>query len=141
MSSPLRNFAILSGMGAVLVLAGAASPDPSFTRNTESAARTCFHIRDVEGYSPAKIGERDGVNLRIKNQDVFQVEFVAPCPEAGTAARVKLTSNSATDFVCTGADATLVAFAESGPTRQCAISGLRKLDKGQVAALPENELP
>ncbi len=141
MSSVLKNCAIIAGMGAVLVISGAASTDQKFTPNTSASTQSCFHIRDVEGYSPAMIAGHEGVNLRIKTRDVYQMEFVGPCPEAKTASRIRLQANGATDFVCSGADASLVAISEIGPPRMCAINGMRKLDANQVASLPENEVP
>jgi hypothetical protein len=141
MSSVVKKAAGFAGAAALLVLSGAAGPDQDFVRNTDASAQTCFHIRDVEGYSPAKIADREGVNLRLKNQDVFQMEFIEPCQDAKLATRIKIQSNSVTDYVCSGADASLVVRNESGTTSQCRISGLRKLSKAQVSALPENEQP
>jgi len=141
MSSLLKRGAFIAGAGALVVLSGAAAPDEGFVRNTETSPQTCFHIRDVEGYSPAKIGDREGVNLRLKNNDVFQVEFIEPCEDAKLAVHIKLQSNSVTDYVCSGGDTTLVVKNESGTSQTCHISGLRKLTKAQITALQENEKP
>lgn len=141
MSSLLIKTAGLAGAGALVLMTGAAAPDQDFVRNTDASGKTCFHVRDVEGYSPAHVADRDGVNIRLKNRDVFQLEFFAPCNEARLATRIRIQANSAADYVCSGSDATLVVVNESGSTQQCVISGLRKLDKAQVAALPDNEQP
>ncbi len=141
MSSLLKKGASFLGAGALLVLSGAAGPDQDFVRNTDATGKQCFHVRDVEGYSPAKIGEREGVNLRLKNRDVYQLEFFSPCQDAKTATRIRIQSNSAADYVCSGSDTTLVAVSDSGQAQQCGVSGLRKLTKDQVAALPDNEQP
>ena len=142
MSSLTKKAAIVLGASALLIMVGAQSSGPDLTRNTEAGGKTCFRIRDVEGYSPTKIDGRDGVNLRMSDRNVvFQLEFNGPCPEARTASRLKLKSNLVTDYICSGSDTRLHTVDEDGHTQQCAVSGLRKLTRDQISALGEEEKP
>lgn len=135
-----KKAAAATTLAALAVIGGSAVADEEFVNNASANAGACFMVRDVDGYSPTKIGDRDGVNLKV-GRDVYQMEFSGACPGAGESMQIRLQSTLPTGYVCSGADAHLTTFSVVAPAAQCQVSGLRKLTEAQVAALPSSQRP
>jgi len=139
--TPFKTAAALAlcAIGLSAVAMGAAAQQEPFTSNASASGRTCFRVDQVEGFAPVKFSDSvDGVNLRVRN-DVYQLQFSAPCPEIREASRVAVDSRNPVQ-VCTGSDVDIIAYSKVAPAR-CKANGIRKFDKSQVAALPASERP
>lgn len=120
--------------------AAAAQDDSAFVRNTDASTKACFRVDRVEGFASVKFGEGwDGVNLRVRN-DVYQMKFAAPCPAIHDATRIALDSREPA-YVCTGADADIVAYSRIQSPQRCRVIGLRKIEPAEIASLPADEKP
>lgn len=132
--------AAIGGAAAALAVSASAQDDERFVRNTDASGKACFRVDRVEGFAPVRFGEGiDGVNLRVRN-DVYQMKFATPCPEIREATRVAVDSRQPV-YVCTGADADIVAYSTIAPAQRCKVSGLRKVEPSEVASLPAAEKP
>jgi hypothetical protein len=141
MSINLKRTAAAATIAVAAVLSGSAVAQNEFVGNAESTAETCFRVQDVRNYVPVTVGERDAVNLRVRNHGYYQAELLESCPGVDDAIQIAIRAETVTGQICTGADATLVAFSRIAPPVECAVSGLRKMSEAQVASLPLSEKP
>jgi hypothetical protein len=135
-----------SGLAVVLTatlgvgLAAAAQDDSKFIGRTDAQARVCFRGTDVDGFAAMKFENgQDGVNLRVK-RDVYQMKFVGACPEIRESTKIAIESIQG-PFICSGADADIIAVSRVTGPQRCRVSGMRKVEAAELASLPAKEKP
>ena len=136
-----------SGLALVLLttfglgLSAAAQDDDKFIGRTDAQARVCFRPDQVVGFAATKFENgQEGINLRVR-RDVYQMKFAGACPEIRDATQVGVESHQAGGYVCSGADADIIAISKSMGTQRCRVSGMRKIEGDELAALPSKERP
>ena len=129
-----RSIAMLLACAAATApLAGANAAD---THKGEGA-RSCFYSRDISSWS--EVDSRT-VNLRVSLHDYYQLKLLTDCPDVNWTQAIGLESRGR-DWICSGADVTLIIpHPQSGPPR-CPASEMRKLSREEVAALPARQKP
>lgn len=147
----LRTQLAVAGCGlSLVVLAGAgvaafATPKPAAPPARASAGKLCFRIRDVDGVSVSSpIGDKklDGVNIRLRNRDAYQIALSTICPELQHSLKIGIESRNVTGSICDWSDAIVVAQdRDTGQSHECWASSLHKLTPAELAAIPEQERP
>jgi hypothetical protein len=145
----VRTQLIAAGCGVVFIvtLAGAGAGIAAFAAppTKPPSARTCFHVRDVDGVSVASpIGDKkqDGVNIRLNNRDVYQIALSGPCYTLQHSKQIGIESRSVTGSICDWSDAVVIARdGDTGERQQCWATSLHKLTADEFAAMPVKERP
>lgn len=125
-----------SGIG----LAAAAQDDSKFIGRTDAQARVCFRGEQVDGFAAMKFENgQEGVNLRVR-RDVYQMKFMGACPEIRESTKIAIESIQG-PYICSGADADIIAVSRITGPQRCRVSGMRKVEAAEIASLPAKEKP
>lgn len=120
---------------ALAALAAACAEPP---RPAAGPPRACFLSRQVDGFAARGM---DGVNLKVR-QDYYALDFIAACPEADEALRIRLRPlRGGGAFICEGDQVNVVAYSRVTGPRTCLARSVRRMSPQEVAALPKGQRP
>jgi hypothetical protein len=125
----------MTGLAAVLTLAAVAAP--AAAASNKDQGRSCFYARNVSSWAAAG---RDRVNLRVSVNDYYQLQLLGTCPDVDWTQAIGLESRGS-DWICSGLDVTVIVPRTTIGPQRCQATGLRKLTKAEVDALPKREKP
>lgn len=135
MLSTFTKRALIVAGGAAIALAGSAAAKQDFVGNTSADTRACFETRKMENYAPTKVGDADAVNIRVTLEGVYQLELASGCPSIAEADGLLIRTRNGSRLLCTGGEADLVVVGGFGGNASCSVSGVRKLNDGEIASL------
>jgi hypothetical protein len=135
------------GLAALLAL----TIDSSGFAQGAAQGRSCFRSRDIRS---AVSPDMKTVNLRVLNNEVYQLTLFASCPDVIWSRNVALRT-SASDRICEGSGLNVDVLTNQSLTRsssasramntsprsRCKVTNVRLLTKDEVAALPARARP
>lgn len=116
-----RSIAVIAAAALVVSAAPAKDSPPP-----KSAARECFQLAAVSGYSHAR---NNRVYVHAGPGDTYLFQTLGPCPDLEWAEGIAL-DPATTAPICSGLDVDLIVPSTIGP-RRCPVSMIRKLAPGE----------
>ena len=135
MTQPRRfttaTLAPLPGLAALALLLAVSA---SAANRTNGA---CFLRSDVDSFNAP---DEQTVYVRVGFKRIYRLDLMTRCLDLSFRQTIGLEHQSATPWVCSPLEATVVYNATGIPQR-CPVKAMHKLTPAEVAALPKRDLP
>jgi hypothetical protein len=103
------------------------------------SGRSCFWARNIRDFRSV---DNRTAYVRVSGNDIYALEFFAPCRNVNWAHRVSLRSRTGSS-ICEGRGNAVSVFVRSGGSwrERCTVNNVRKLTADEIAALPRGARP
>lgn len=117
-----------AALAAASLAACTASSEPARQAMPGTAARQCFFLSQVSGYTQVK-GSDDRIRVSTGPRDRYEFEVFGPCPHLRDAESMGF-DQAGGGTICSGLDVDLIVPTPIGPQR-CPVRMIRKLEPGE----------
>lgn len=132
MKTPLILAVLTLGAGA-----GAACAPTAPGMAQTAAARECFFVHEAESFASS---DDRHVYVRTGRDEVFELSTFG-CSNADWTHEIGIAARGGGSSICSSMDAELIVPGLPGDRRTCPVTGVRRLNEAEVAALPEDARP
>ena len=132
---------VIAFCASLVLIAAADFGQPTrATAQPPPSGRSCFWPRSIRGFRSI---DNRVVYMRVSRNDVYALEFFAPCLGVDWAHGVGLRSRSG-GTICEGRGNAVELVVRDGRAfgrQRCIVSNVRRLSPAEVASLPPSAIP
>lgn len=123
---------------AGLLLTSACAPTGVPADGAARPERQCFFVEQVDNFRQAR-GQT--LYLKVRNDDVYQVEAAGYCQDLDFTTRLAIVPQMGSSRLCAGDSATIVVPGSTQGASACRVHIVKRLSAEELAALPARDRP